>query len=239
MTAQLIIKQFETNEITMIQDNDNEVWFKAHDVATVLGYKCPSDAISQHVDSEDKQKMNELTTTVKYDTSKIKKNIVFINESGLYSLIMRSKLESSKQFKRWVTKEVLPAIRKTGSYTMPIKDTGTYIQEALMIEDITHPKIQMLLYDRLSNELQGSGNQEPKEQWSRDIITILKEEFNKNLTFTDAAVVGRFVIKRYRFTFKKEPKKSSKYVNGNTRKVFAYTQDEEKHVIRWIRDFYR
>ena len=238
MATQLIIKQFKTRDITMIQDDDKEVWFKGYDVATVLGYKKPENAIMQHVDSEDKHRMGDITTPLKWGTLKIKKNIVFINESGVYSLILRSKLESSKQFKRWVTKEVLPAIRKTGTYTLPKKDTGVYILEAQMIENITHPKIQMLLYDKLANELQGTDSQGPKECWSRDVVTIVKDELNKSITFSEAAQVGKFIIKKYRAIFNNEPQKYSKFVNGNTRQVFAYTKDEEKHVIEWVHEFY-
>ena len=236
--ATQLIKNFETRDITMIQDDDKEVWFKGHDVATILGYKRPQDAVIQHVSIEDKQKMGDITTSVKWSTLKIKKNIIFINESGLYSLILRSKLESSKQFKRWVTKEVLPAIRKTGTYTLPKKDTGVYIHEAQMIENITHPKIQMLLYDKLANELQGTDSQGYKECWSHDVVTIVKDELNKSITFSEAAQVGKFIIKKYRAIFNKEPQKYSKFVNGNTRQVFAYTKDEEKHVIEWVHEFY-
>ena len=239
MSSQLIIKQFETNEITMIKDDNNDVWFKAHDVATVLGYKKTENAIFQHVDEEDKLKMDEITITLKQGDSKFKKNTTFINESGIYCLILRSKLESSKKFVRWVTKEVIPSIRKTGSYTIPVKTTSNFIQEANMIEGISHPKVQMLLYDRISNELQGTKIQEFKEQWSRDIVTIVKDEVNKNITFTEAARVGKFVIKKYRMAFNKEPRKSTKYVNGNTRQVFAYTKDEENHVFEWVQEFYK
>ena len=76
-----------------------------------LGYKNPNDALGKHVDEEDK--LGERIVT-----SGQKRNIIFINESGLYSLILSSKLEQARQFKRWVTSEVLPAIRKTGRYEM-------------------------------------------------------------------------------------------------------------------------
>ena len=239
MSTQMIIKEFETKQITMIQDDDNEVWFKGHDVATILGYKRPNDAVTQHVDYEDMLKLGDITTTVKWSDHKIKKNIVFINESGLYSLIMGSKLEAAKQFKRWVTKEVLPSIRKTGTYTIPKKDTRAFIEDAVMIESISNAKIQMLLNDRLANELQGTDNQGPKEQWSRDIVTIVKDELNKNITFTQASHIGKFVIKKYRGKYNKDPQKYEKFVNGNTRKVFAYTKDEEHDVVEWVHQYYQ
>ena len=194
--------------------------------------------LKKHVDFEDKLKVEDITTVAFWDSSKIKKNIMFINESGLYCLILRSKLEAAKQFKRWVTSEVLPSIRKTGSYTMPTKDTRAYIEDAFMIEGISNAKIQMLLNDRLANELQGTDNNVPKEQWSRDIVTIVKQELNKNITFTEAANVGKYVVKKYRINFNKDPRKYDKFVNGNTRSVFAYTKDEEVNVIEWIHEYY-
>ncbi len=238
MNTQMIIKEFQTKQITMIKDDDMNVWFKGYDVATILGYKNSRDALKKHVDFDDKLKVEDITTVAFCDASKIKKNIIFINESGLYSLILRSKLEAAKQFKRWVTSEVLPSIRKTGSYTMPTKDTRAYIEDAFMIEGISNAKIQMLLNARLANELQGTDNNVPKEQWSRDIVTIVKQELNKNITFTGAANVGKYVVKKYRTNFNKDPRKYDKFVNGNTRSVFAYTKDEEVNVIEWIHEYY-
>ena len=82
------------------------------DVATALGYERTADAIRQHVDSEDKG-VGEIQTPGG------KQTMTIINESGLYALIFGSKLESAQRFKHWVTSEVLPAIRKTGSYAIP------------------------------------------------------------------------------------------------------------------------
>ena len=99
---------------------DGGPWFVGKDVANILKYENPGKAIRMHVDAEDK-KMG-----VQDGTPSIKDNLgreqypVFINESGVYSLIFRSKLPKAKEFKRWVTSEVLPSIRKTGSYSMDI-----------------------------------------------------------------------------------------------------------------------
>ena len=90
---------------------DGEPWFVGKDVAAVLGYSNGRDALARHVDDEDK------TTVVIPDTgSNYKSSAVIINESGLYSLILSSKLPTAKAFKRWVTSEVLPSIRKHGGY---------------------------------------------------------------------------------------------------------------------------
>lgn len=93
---------------------DNEPWFVGKDVADALGYSNSRDAIATHVEMEDKN------TVVISDGKRGNPNQAIINESGLYALIFGSKLESAKRFKHWVTSEVLPIIRKTGSYQKPL-----------------------------------------------------------------------------------------------------------------------
>jgi prophage antirepressor-like protein len=93
---------------------DGEPYFVGSDVAKILGYLKPANAIANHVDDEDKT-----TTLIQGTGSNYKSKAVIINESGLYSLIFSSKLESAKRFKRWVTSEVLPSLRKTGTYQVP------------------------------------------------------------------------------------------------------------------------
>jgi prophage antirepressor-like protein len=102
-------------EIRTCQVN-NQIMFVGKDVATALGYKNPSNALQVHVDSEDKT-----SYLIQVSGSNYKANTLFVNESGLYSLILSSKLPQAKAFKRWVTSEVLPQIRKTGGY-IPTKD---------------------------------------------------------------------------------------------------------------------
>ena len=92
-----------------IIDEDGAVWFVAKDVAEILGYKNPRQAVASHVDKEDKN-----TVQIQDGIGNPAKTI--INESGLYSLVLSSKLPKAKAFKRWVTSEVLPSIRKTGKY---------------------------------------------------------------------------------------------------------------------------
>lgn len=104
---------FESEEFGRIRSVtiDEEPWLVGKDVATALGYERTADAIRQHVDPEDRG-VGEIQTPGG------KQNVVVINESGLYALIFGSKLESAKRFKHWVTSEVLPTLRKTGSYHM-------------------------------------------------------------------------------------------------------------------------
>lgn len=97
---------------------DGGIWFVGKDVATALGYKNTKGAIADHVDSDDKQKNDGVAFS---DPIGRIQHPVVINESGLYSLILSSKLETAKEFKHWVTAEVLPSIRKTGSYSVSSK----------------------------------------------------------------------------------------------------------------------
>lgn len=105
---------------------DGEPWFVAKDVAKALGYKDTSDALKKHVDAEDK-------LTRQIADSGQKRKMYIINESGLYALIFGSQLDSAKKFKRWVTSEVLPAIRKSGNYTaspvVNVRDMAVTLQK--------------------------------------------------------------------------------------------------------------
>lgn len=106
---EMIFKNPEFGQIrTVVIDSD--AWFVGKDVALVLGYADVNKAIAMHVDDEDKR-LNDKTSP-----SFGQRGATLINESGLYSLILSSKLPNAKKFKRWVTSEVLPAIRKTGGY---------------------------------------------------------------------------------------------------------------------------
>lgn len=106
------IKVFENPEFGKIRTVvlDNEPWAYGKDVAVALGYAKPTDAVRNHIDPEDRTVSK--TETVNGTAP------VLINESGLYSLILSSKLPKAKDFKRWVTSEVLPALRKTGRYSI-------------------------------------------------------------------------------------------------------------------------
>lgn len=113
MTNLQIFAFEEKEEIRTLLIND-EPYFVGKDVAEVLGYQNGSRDVNRHVDEEDK-------LTHQISASGQNRNMTIINESGLYSLILKSKLPSAKKFKRWVTSEVLPAIRKHGGYLTPEK----------------------------------------------------------------------------------------------------------------------
>lgn len=111
-----IFKNEEFGQVRSVMIGD-EPWFVGKDVAEALGYSNASKAVSVHVSEEDR-----ILKTLEADSQNgnvVKTQTALINESGLYALIFGSKLESAKRFKRWVTSEVLPAIRRTGRYEMP------------------------------------------------------------------------------------------------------------------------
>ncbi|MDQ8264852.1 phage antirepressor [Enterococcus faecium] len=148
------IFNFEQNEVRTILVND-EPYFVGKDVASVLGYSNTKDALSRHVDLEDK--MGSRITT-----SGQSREMTIINESGLYSLILKSKLSNAKKFKRWVTSEVLPAIRKHGAY---LTDEKAY--------DITHNP------DSLADLLLQAGEQLKQKE-------LIIQEMQPKAIFADA-----------------------------------------------------
>ena len=167
------IIQFDGKYVKMVTDKNNEIWFKGGDVAAILEYSDKDKSLRNHVDNEDKieyEKMllvnsNQSILIESQSNTKppakiagglianikvskhIYSNTIFINESGLYSLIMKSKMKKAKEFQRWVTKEVLPSIRKTGQYD--IKDsikTNTVSQLAYDINDYLNKNAVYLLH---------------------------------------------------------------------------------------------
>ena len=106
---------FENPEFGAIRtvELDGEPWLVGKDVAQALGYSNTRDALDRHVDPEDKN------TVVNPDGNRGNPNMTIINESGLYSLVLSSKLPTARKFRRWVTSEVLPSIRRTGGYNLP------------------------------------------------------------------------------------------------------------------------
>lgn len=167
----------EFGEIRVLQIN-NEPWFVGKDVAIILGYKDSDQAIRKHVDEEDK-----LNRQIKGLGQS--RNMKVINESGLYSLILSSKLPSAKKFKRWVTSEVLPVIRRTGGY-IPISqedDEKTIMAKALMISQRTIEEKDALLAQKEKQVQYLSYEVESKDKYLNQIAqsknTILVRELAK------------------------------------------------------------
>ena len=122
---ELQLFNFEENEVRTLLIN-GEPYLVGSDVAKILGYSNPNKAIRDHVDEEDK-------LTERFVLSGQNREAIVINESGVYALVFSSKLPDAKRFKRWVTSEVLPQIRKTGSYATP-QLTGEELMAKALIE---------------------------------------------------------------------------------------------------------
>lgn len=131
------LKIFENAEFGKIRtmEQNGEPWFVGKDVADILGYKNGSRDINSHVDEEDRLKYQ-------ISTAGQMREQTFINESGLYSLVLSSKLPTAKVFKRWITKEVIPAIRKHGGYLTPEKIEELLRNPDLLIQMLTDLKIE-------------------------------------------------------------------------------------------------
>ena len=169
------IKIFESPEfgrIRTVMDEKGEPWFIGKDVATLLGYSNTRDALRKHVDEEDKT-----TVAIRDIGSNYQSMTVIVNESGLYSLILSSKLPRAREFKRWVTSEVLPQIRRTGGY-IPLAaedDDKTILAKAVRILNRTLEQKDELLEA-----------QRPKVEFADAVTTgdgcILMSELAKLLT---------------------------------------------------------
>ena len=167
-----IVLHFNENQINVVKCN-GDIWFKGKDIANALGYENPGKAIRIHVDSDDKMPINELLTVSKGGSESdspskgspksgppseinYQRSTIYINESGLYTLIFTSKLKSAKVFMKWVTSKVLPSIRKTGSYLMPV-DVGHKFNNALTFkienENDLHIKVVSFLKKRFPHSI--------------------------------------------------------------------------------------
>lgn len=156
-----IFKNKDFGEVRVIAIND-EPWFVGKDVAEILEYKRTADALNTHVDGEDKG-VGEIQTPGG------KQKMIIVNESGLYSLIFSSKMKKAKEFKRWVTSEVLPTIRKHGAYM-----TETVIERTL-----TDPDYLIQLATTL------------KEERQRRLLAEEENERNKpKVLFSDSCEVA-------------------------------------------------
>lgn len=175
------LKIFENEEFGKVRTIvvDGEVWFVGKDVAEALGYSDPRSTVSKKVEEEDRG-------VAEMETPSGKQKMTIINESGLYALIFGSKLESAKRFKHWVTSEVLPSIRKTGSYTMnnnrtvpTVKGSHTDIPMTGNWYDRQKPKIDLVcdlygidrkrLYHIILTNIQGVYS------WDYAVMAYIKE----------------------------------------------------------------
>lgn len=190
------IFKYENNDVRTVEMN-GEPWFVGNDVAAALGYgkgKSLANAVTNHVDSEDKG-VTELMTPGG------KQNVTIINESGLYSLILSSKLPTAKQFKRWVTSEVLPSIRKNGGY---IAGQEQLSPEELMAKALLVANKTLAERDARISELTVQNTiMLPKARYfdeliSRNTLTNFRETA-KELVISEKAFIRFLIDKKYIF----------------------------------------
>lgn len=163
---------------------DGEPWFVGKDVATALGYSNPSNAVVTHVDDEDKT-----TYSFQVSGSNYKSKATLINESGLYSLVLSSKLPTAKKFKHWITSEVLPAIRKHGAYMTPEK-----IEEALL-----NPDTLIKLATELKAEREARKHAELEAASAKQVIGELKPkaDYTDRILSSKGTVTTTAIAKDY------------------------------------------
>ena len=247
-----MIKQmfkFEESTLSVIKNND-DVWFRGKSVATILGYTDLKQAIRKNVESEDKMKLGDFRGGV-WETplTNNEKNTIYINESGLYSLILRSKLDKAKKFKRWVTKDVLPSIRKTGKYEVPTPAESDPLQERRLqldemntymkvYETIDNPKLKTVIMDWMHNTISGQkAITDESTQYARDITDICKEVFGFTPDFGQKIKIGQVLKKEYAKQFDEPLLKYEKYCNGSMRKVNAYPKSKEQWIINTLKNY--
>ena len=212
------IKVFDNPEFGKVRtmEINGEPYFVGREVAMILGYKNPLDALTKHVEEEDKGVAN-------CDTLGGAQKMTVINESGLYSLILSSKLPKAKEFKRWVTSEVLPSIRKHGAYAVDelLNDpefaikTFTALKEererskrlseqieadkpkVIFADSVSAAKSSILIGD-LAKILKQNGvniGQNRLFEWFRQNGFLIKSGSSKNMPTQKAAEMGLFEVK--------------------------------------------
>ena len=176
-------------EVRVVVIND-ESWFVGKDVALALGYAKPENALSTHVDEEDKT-----ITLIQGTGSNYKSNTTIINESGIYSLVFGSRLKTAKEFKHWVTSEVLPALRKSGGYIATSQeDTPELIMaRALQVAQATIDRHKHQLEqanERIALQSTQLKQQAPKVKYVDEVLqsvnTYTSTQMSKELGMKDA-----------------------------------------------------
>ena len=235
------------NQITTIKIND-DVYFKAFDIANALGYTNKQQAIRLHVDDEDVKFFNEIEHANFNHVKKISNNGLtkFINESGVYSLILRSNLPSAKQFKRWITNEVLPSIRKTGQYKKSQDEQDVtkitkirlgydFLKEVNMLSDrdisfLGSQVKNLVMQDKLltNDENNNENNNENDETFDYPLTRRLQDHNIKYTKSMKGKLIqcGKMLKRLYYEKYNSIPPKRNQYVDNAIREVYCYTHDD-------------
>lgn len=234
-TVNSFYKYINNMDVRIYKDDDGNPWFVAKDVAEILDYADTKRAIQLHVDTEDKCVMGQFES--QNQGGQIitpQNNTILINESGLYSLILRSNKKEAKQFKRWITSEVIPSLRKTGEYVVPkniIKERLEILEMArnlLTFDGDIEDRDKLLLKDLSRNAMIGSVSNmneisKENEEWSisrrlQEVYGVSGKKINNMLIS-----FGKKVLIKYReINDGKNPPKRTQYVDGTTRSINCY-----------------
>jgi len=211
-------------------------WFVAKDVCDILGYKNTVQAVNKNVEKEDCSRLEIQSISTGY-TSKIHPHTVLINESGLYSLLLRSRKPEAKLFKRWVTSSVLPSIRKTGKYDIKQESeqdklTGflnclTLFEKVMEGAGGMDDRDRLLVKDLAKNAIMGSTGalvecKRVTQEWS------ISRRLNEIYGVTSKAAMklcsafGKVLAKSYREIYGEDPPTRQQFVNGAVRTVNCY-----------------
>lgn len=202
------IKIFENSEFGTLRgvEIDGESWLVGKDVAERLGYSNPRDALARHVDDEDKN------TVAFHDGTSGNPNVTVINESGLYALVLGSKLPNAKRFRRWVTSEVLPAIRKTGGY---IAGENDMTDDELLARALNVMKIKL---EQREAQLHRAEAEKSKLQVENAIMAPKAEYFDD--------LIDRNLLTNFRNTAKQLKVQERKFIAFLLEKKYIY---RDKH----------
>lgn len=234
--ANIIIKAFEEENVRMYLDNEkNELWFCGKDVCSILGFANHIRKLSQLDDDE--------KGGIIFSTPSGMQKMTFINESGLYCLIFKSKLREAKQFRKWITSEVLPSIRKTGKYEMPKIKDEKYNEELQILQLTKLEKAKQLLQtngqlcerdeimikDQTRNIV--FNNNQPKLLENPEIAISSRLTDHHKIKLTqkinkDLKNFGTIIKAEYLKRHNNPPIKRQQYVDGATRLVNCYYQSD-------------
>lgn len=215
---------------------DNEPWFVGKDVASILGYAEPRSAISKKVDAEDKG-------VAKMETPSGEQKMTIINESGLYSLILSSKLPKAKEFKRWVTSEVLPSIRKNGGYIINQENMTSeelLANAVLVAQRVIDEKQKQIecLQDINKQQTQMISELQPKASYydivlqCKDLIsvTLIAKDYGKSASWLNNKLKELGVQYKHRETWLLYEKYAERGYTSS--KTHTYTDSKgEKHTV--------
>ena len=264
---------YKNKQVRSIVDKLNNIWFSGKDVATILEYSNTRQAIRKNVDNKDKILFSTLLRlngeeATNSPLQNFDEQTLLVNESGLYDLIYSSKKPEARAFRRWITSEVIPTIRKTGSYSvkqdnsakmLELKNESTRLQLAKikLFQDVKNntslPQCKHLLEQHITNSVlhfddTNTGlkaiTYENPESYMLEGITQLAVD-NDIVTASNAqkhgSQCGRYISKKFRATYPNEPIGKGKRIfaqNGSYITPNTYKLKYKAEIISWIKEFF-